>query len=144
VNDGETDRAAADRDLACVFCDIVAGEAPAERVFEDELTLAFLDTAPASDGHVLVIPKRHQPDVFALQQPETDAVWHSTLEVARAVRDAFGPDGMNLHQSNGRVANQHVMHFHLHVIPRYATGSAASRSRIPEIAERIRAALDAG
>jgi histidine triad (HIT) family protein len=136
--------AVADRDPACVFCDIVAGDAQAERVFEDELTLAFMDTAPASDGHVLVIPKRHQPDVFALVQPETDAVWHSTLRAAHAVRDALRPDGMNLHQSNGRIANQHVMHFHLHVIPRYATGSTASRSRIPEIAERIRAAFDAG
>jgi histidine triad (HIT) family protein len=132
------------RDPACVFCSIVAGDAPTERVFEDALTLAFMDTAPAADGHVLVIPKRHQPDVFALEQPETDAVWHATLRVARAVRDALRPDGMNLHQSNGRVANQHVMHFHLHVIPRYATGSAASPSRIPQTAERIRAALAAG
>jgi diadenosine tetraphosphate (Ap4A) HIT family hydrolase len=130
-----------DRDPACVFCSIVAGEASAEIVFEDDLTVAFMDVSPASDGHVLVIPRRHQPDVFTLEQPETDAVWHSTLRVARAVRDALRPDGMNLHQSNGRVANQHVFHFHLHVIPRYATGGTASRSRIPEIAERIRAAF---
>jgi histidine triad (HIT) family protein len=130
-----------DRDPDCIFCSIVAGDAPAERVFEDELTLAFMDITPASDGHVLVIPKRHLPDVFALEAPETDAVWHSTLRVAGAVRDALAPDGMNLHQSNGRVANQHVFHFHLHVIPRYATGGAASRSRIPEMAERIREAL---
>ncbi|MGZ4115261.1 MAG: HIT family protein [Actinomycetota bacterium] len=132
---------AADRDPDCVFCSIVAGDAPAEIVYEDDLTLAFMDISPASDGHVLVIPKRHQKDVFDLQPPETDAVWHSTLRVARAVRDALAPDGMNLHQSNGRIANQHVFHFHLHVIPRYATGGAASRSRIPEIAERIRAAF---
>jgi histidine triad (HIT) family protein len=150
VSEGETDRAiaadpdpAAERDPACVFCDIVAGQAPAERVFEDELTLAFMDVSPASDGHVLVIPKRHQPDVFRLVEPETDAVWRSTLRVASAVRDALRPDGLNLHQSNGRVANQHVMHFHLHVIPRYATSSTASRSGISEIAERIRAAVDA-
>jgi histidine triad (HIT) family protein len=145
VSDGETDHdPAADRDPACIFCDIVAAEAQAERVFEDELTLAFMDVSPASDGHVLVIPKRHEPDVFSLVEPETDAVWRSTIYVARAVRDALRPDGMNLHQSNGRVANQHVMHFHLHVIPRYATGSTASRSRIPEIAERIRAVVDPG
>jgi histidine triad (HIT) family protein len=131
-------------DPGCIFCSIVAGEAPAETVYEDELTLAFMDISPASDGHVLVIPRRHQPDVFELEQPETDAVWHSTLRVARAVRDALSPDGMNLHQSNGRIANQHVFHFHLHVIPRYATGGTASRSRIPDIAERIRSAIDAG
>jgi histidine triad (HIT) family protein len=131
-------------DPDCVFCAIVAGDAPAETVYEDDLTLAFMDVSPASDGHVLVIPRRHQRDVFELEQPETDAVWHSTLRVARAVRDALAPDGMNLHQSNGRVANQHVFHFHLHVIPRYATGGTASRSRIPEMAERIRSANDAG
>jgi histidine triad (HIT) family protein len=130
-----------DRDPDCVFCSIVAGDAPAERVYEDELTVAFMDVAPASDGHVLIIPKRHRRDVFSLEEPETDAVWHSTLRVAHAVRDALAPDGMNLHQSNGRVANQHVFHFHLHVIPRYATGGTASRSRIPEIAERIRSVL---
>jgi histidine triad (HIT) family protein len=133
---------ASDRDPGCVFCSIVAGDAPAQPVLEDDLTLAFMDVSPASDGHVLVIPRRHRADLFALEPPETDAVWHSTLRVARAVRDALEPDGMNLHQSNGRVANQHVFHFHLHVIPRYASGSAASRSRIPELADRIRAALE--
>ena len=132
-----------DRDPGCVFCSIVAGDAPAERVFEDDGTLAFMDVSPASDGHTLIVPKRHLPDVFALGQPEADAVWHTTLRVARAVRDALDPDGMNLHQSNGRVANQHVFHFHLHVIPRYATGGTASRSRIREMAERIRAVVDA-
>jgi histidine triad (HIT) family protein len=130
------------RDPSCLFCDIVAGDALAERVFEDDLTLAFMDVSPASDGHVLVIPKRHQPDVFALESPETEAVWHSTLRVARAVRDALEPEGMNLHQSNGRVANQHIMHFHLHVIPRYVTGWTGSRSRISETADRIRDAVD--
>jgi histidine triad (HIT) family protein len=140
VSDGERDDRPA-RNPSCVFCDIVAGDASAEGVFEDDLTLAFMDTSPASDGHVLVIPKRHQPDVFSLEEPETDAVWHSTLLVARAIRDALRPDGMNLLQSNGRIANQHVMHFHLHVIPRYVTGGTASRSRIPETADRIRTVL---
>jgi diadenosine tetraphosphate (Ap4A) HIT family hydrolase len=129
------------RDASCIFCSIAAGDAPAERVLEDDLTVAFMDISPATDGHVLVIPRRHQPDVFALVPPETDAVWHSTLRVAHAVRDALRPDGMNIHQSNGRIANQHVMHFHLHVIPRYATGGTASRSRIPDTAARIRDAL---
>ena len=131
----------AEREPSCIFCSIVAGDAPAERVFEDDLTLAFMDISPASDGHVLIIPKRHQADVFALEPPETDAVWRSTLKISHAVRDALAPDGMNLHQSNGRVANQHVLHFHMHVIPRYATGGAASGSRIAENAERIRAVL---
>ncbi len=136
------------RDPECVFCSIVAGDAPAERVFEDRLTLAFMDISPASDGHVLVVPKRHRADVFALEQPEADAVWHTTLRTVRAVRDALGPDGMSLHQSNGRVANQHVFHFHMHVIPRYATvasaSASASRSRIPELAKRIRSSLASG
>ncbi len=129
------------RDPGCVFCRIVSGDAPAERVFEDDLTLAFMDVSPASDGHVLVIPKAHRADVFTLEQPHADAVWRSTMRVAGAVRRALRPEGMNLHQSNGRVANQHVFHFHFHVIPRYAAGAPASRSRIPELAERIRAAL---
>jgi len=126
---------------ACIFCDIVSGEKPAEVVFEDELTLAFMDAFPFSDGHTLVIPKRHVADVYELEQPDADAVWRTTLHLARGIRAAVAPPGLSIRQANGRVADQHIFHFHIHLIPRYETGSRGDRARIGDLAERIRTAL---
>jgi len=122
----------------CIFCRIVAGDAPAEIVFEDDLTLAFMDIFPATDGHVLVVPKAHAEDVYALEQPHADAVWHTTLRVAHAVRAALGPEGLTIRQANGRVASQHVFHVHVHVIPRNARESRGDASRVAEMAGRLR------
>lgn len=125
----------------CTFCDIVAGEEQAEVVFEDELTLAFMDIFPFTDGHVLIIPKAHADDVFAIEQPHADAVWHTTLRVARAIRAGLSPDGLSIRQANGKVADQHIFHFHVHAIPRYHHEERGSLRLIGEMAERIRGAL---
>ncbi len=125
----------------CTFCDIVSGEGPAEVVFEDELTLAFMDIVPYTDGHTLVIPKRHSADIFELEQPEADAVWRTTIRLAHAIRDALSPAGLTVRQANGRVADQHIMHFHIHLIPRDQREKRGSLTQIGEFAERIRAAL---
>lgn len=125
----------------CIFCRIVAGEAAAERVDEDELTLSFMDAFPASNGHVLVIPKAHRADIYELSQPHADAVWRATLRVANAIRAALEPDGLTVRQANGSIAGQHIWHFHIHLIPRSAGGDRAESSRIAEFAERIRASL---
>lgn len=126
---------------ACVFCQIVEGAEPAETVFEDKLTLAFLDIFPASNGHTLVIPKVHVEAVYELVQPHADAVWHTTLALARAIRSALHPEGLALRQANGAVAGQHVPHLHVHLIPRGASTGPAERDRLPEVAARIREAL---
>jgi histidine triad (HIT) family protein len=124
----------------CLFCRIVVGEEQAERVDEDELTLAFMDAFPASDGHVLVIPKRHLETIYDLQQPEADAVWRTTIRLARAIRSRLRPDGLTLRQANGRLGGQHIMHFHMHLIPRYTAGDHGDQARVAEFAERIRPA----
>lgn len=102
----------------CIFCQIVAGRIPAHVVAEDEHTLAFLDIAPAARGHLLVIPKRHAQDVFAIGEEDLAAVAAATKRIAERVRERLGPDGITLHQSNGRAAWQTVFHFHIHLIPR--------------------------
>src|SRR5439155_16112179 len=84
------------RVVTCVFCAIVAGEAPAERVFSDDLTLAFLDVNPAADGHTLVVPKRHVENLLELQDPDAGVVWTTVRHVANVIRDALRPDGLNL------------------------------------------------
>ena len=103
----------------CVFCDIVRGEAPASKVFEDEHTLAFMDLRQFHPGHVLVIPKRHLPDVRHLDDALGSALMQTVVRVTRAVSAAFPSGGMNLWHSIGAAGGQEVFHLHLHVLPRF-------------------------
>jgi histidine triad (HIT) family protein len=102
-----------------MFCAIAAGEAPATIVAEDDRTVAFMDIAPATDGHLLVIPRAHYEDVLVIDDADLDATMHAARAMARRVKDRLGADGVNLLNSCGRAAWQTVFHFHVHVIPRY-------------------------
>jgi histidine triad (HIT) family protein len=103
----------------CIFCAIAAGEGPATIVAEDERTVAFMDISPATDGHLLVIPRTHYEDILAIDDADLDATMHAARAMARRVKDRLGADGVNLLNSCGRAAWQTVFHFHVHVIPRY-------------------------
>ncbi|KID30921.1 HIT family protein [Prauserella rugosa] len=107
----------------CVFCGIVAGTAPAVKVTEDETTCAFMDIHPASDGHLLVVPKRHSRDLLDIPDDDLSATARTAKRVATAVVDELGADGVNLLNCCGADAWQTVFHFHLHVIPRYVDKS---------------------
>jgi len=107
------------RNTVCVFCAIVEGRAPAEVVYQDDATMAFMDINPATTGHVLVIPRRHIRDLLEIDEDSAAAVMRSVVRVARAMREAVQPDGLNLVQASGRAAFQSVFHFHMHVIPRW-------------------------
>ena len=104
---------------SCIFCAIVAGRAPAEVVYEDEHTLAFLDINPATQVHVLVVSKTHSRDIFDITEEDAGHVMRAAVRLSRAVDDALHPDGVNLIQANRRAAFQSVFHFHVHVIPRW-------------------------
>lgn len=106
-------------EMRCAFCAIAEGKEEASVVYEDELTLAFMDVNPVVQGHVLVVPKRHFPDVFSLEEPWGSACFLTAKRIAEAVRTAFGAEGLDLLQLNGRVGGQTVFHFHIHVVPRY-------------------------
>ena len=103
----------------CIFCRIVAGEVPNQRVFEDEATYAFMDVHPATDGHVLVIPKRHSRDLLEIPATDLDAVMRTAQRIATAMPDTLGSTGVNLISNTGADAWQSVFHFHVHVVPRY-------------------------
>ena len=126
---------------ACVFCRIGAGEIPADRVFEDERTLAFLDIHPAGEGHTLIVPKEHAENVWDVDPAEWQAVWETSRRVAAAIREAFDPDGLYVRQANGRLGGQEIMHLHVHLIPRYADERAPRAGGLADVAERIRTAL---
>ena len=105
--------------MDCVFCAIVEGKAPAEVVYEDEMTVAFMDINPANPGHTLVIPRKHVRDIFSMDEETAVTVMRAAVRVARAIEAALQPDGINLIQANGRAAFQSVFHSHLHIIPRW-------------------------
>lgn len=105
--------------MDCIFCRIVAGEIPSHKVYEDDHTLAFLDINPATRGHTLVIPKQHAADIFDIPSEAISAVSRTVQRVARIMRSTLRPDGVNTVQNNGPAAGQVVMHYHMHVIPRW-------------------------
>jgi histidine triad (HIT) family protein len=107
------------RDPDCIFCKIVAGELPATIVDEDERTISFMDIAPATRGHALVIPREHSPDLLSIEPDDLAAVNLSAQRLAVRIKGRLGADGVNLINACGAVAFQTVFHFHLHVIPRY-------------------------
>jgi histidine triad (HIT) family protein len=106
-------------DPDCIFCKIVAGELPAQVVDEDERTLAFMDIAPATRGHALVIPRNHASDLLSVPPEDLQAVASAAQSLAGRMKDRLGADGVNLLNSCGASAWQTVFHFHMHVIPRY-------------------------
>ena len=107
------------RDPDCLFCKIVAGEIPSQRVDEDERTVAFMDINPATRGHALVIPREHAADLLEIDAEDLAATMTAAQRLARTGLDRFGADGVNLINSCGAAAWQTVFHFHVHVIPRY-------------------------
>jgi histidine triad (HIT) family protein len=106
-------------DEDCIFCKIVAGEAPATVVHEDEHTIAFMDINPATRGHMLVIPRRHARDLLEINSEDLRATVAVGQQLARRAMERLGAEGVNLLNSCGEAAWQVIFHFHLHVIPRY-------------------------
>jgi histidine triad (HIT) family protein len=129
----------------CVFCRIISGEIPSLRVYEDEECIAALDINPASPGHTLIIPKVHRKDLTELNAEEIEHCFSVAKLLGERQLARLGADGFNLVQNNGPAAGQTVLHFHIHVIPRYAGGPqiAAWKQTEPdpgilrEIAERL-------
>ena len=134
----------------CVFCNIVAGQIPSAKVHEDELTLAFMDIGEVSPGHVLVTVKPHVENIYGLNDALAAAVFRTAARVARAVRNAYSPEGVTLYQANGVAAGQTVFHFHLHLVPRYAADGMRltwpaknpPREQLEANAAKLRAALE--
>jgi len=106
-------------DPDCIFCKIAARELPARVVAEDERTIAFMDIAPATRGHALVIPRAHSADLLSVPEEDLAATIAAARRLAALATKRLGADGVNLLNSCGAVAWQSVFHFHIHVIPRY-------------------------
>ena len=109
----------------CIFCRLVSGEIPAAQVYEDALTIAFMDIGQVNPGHVLVATRRHAATLLDITPEEAAAVMQTAQRVAHAVQATFDPPGLTLLQANGREGDQTVFHFHMHVVPRHADDGIA-------------------
>ena len=103
----------------CIFCKIINGEIPCYKVYEDDKFLAFLDISQATKGHTLVLPKKHYSNILEIEDYEYLKVMNTVKDIAYAVTKTFDASGCNILNNCGEAAGQTVMHFHVHVIPRY-------------------------
>lgn len=101
----------------CIFCKIVKGDIPCKKVYEDEHTFAFLDIEPATNGHTLIIPKKHFSDIYDMPLEELTNIMNAAKKIVKKYEEV-GVKAINLVQSNRKPAQQDVFHFHLHLLPR--------------------------
>ena len=129
----------------------MAGQLPSCKVYEDTITLAFMDIGPIVPGHTLVIPKIHVDPLTAAPPEVLQKLILVVQSIARAQFKAFQADGVNVIQSNGRAAGQVVPHLHFHVIPRFAADGHhwnwqprpyAKNDEMEALAEKIKGALE--
>jgi histidine triad (HIT) family protein len=118
-------------------------------VHEDEGTLVFMDLGQVNPGHVLVAAKAHVENVYGLDDAVAAAMSRSVVRVARAIREAFTPQGLSVYQANGRAAGQTVLHYPVHLVPRYENDGMSlvwpvknpPREKLDEYAAKLRAKL---
>jgi len=127
-----------------IFAKIIAGEAPAIKIFEDDVAVAFMDIFPQSPGHCLVVPKEKARNLLDLSDDMAAAAIQRVKALAKAVEVALDPDGIVVTQFNGAPAGQTVFHIHFHIIPRWANaplgrhgGGQANMGELKAQAEKI-------
>jgi len=105
--------------MSTIFEQIIAGDIPANKIYEDGQTFAFLDANPVNPGHTLVIPKEPYKNIETVPEDLLTAVMQTVKFLAPQIQTAVKADGFNIHENNGTVAGQVVPHLHFHIIPRF-------------------------
>ena len=103
----------------CIFCKIIKGEVPCDKIYEDENVLVFLDINPINKGHCLVVTKEHYETLLEIPEDESVYLFKALKKVSNALMKGLKADGFNIGMNNFSVAGQVVMHAHFHVIPRF-------------------------
>lgn len=103
----------------CLFCKIITGEIPSQKVYEDDATLAFLDIHPVNIGHTLVVPKAHHANLYETPDEVLAQMMAVVKKLSIAVKDALHADGINIEMNNDSVAGQIIFHSHIHIVPRF-------------------------
>jgi len=136
--------------MGCVFCKIISGEIPSYKVYEDENVLAILDISQATKGHTLVLVKNHFANLYDIDAELACKVFSAIPKIANAIKKAFSPIGLNVLINTDKPL-QTVYHFHIHLIPRYASDGVqidfinnmgnTSKEQYLEIQEKIKASF---
>ncbi|MFA6006458.1 MAG: HIT family protein [Candidatus Paceibacterota bacterium] len=134
--------------MDCIFCKIIRGEIPCEKVYEDEFVLSFLDINPVMPGHTLVITKEHHANILEVAEGTLERLATRVQKVARGVKDGTLADGIFVSTLSGEAAGQSVFHIHFHIIPRYENDGLVNWPYKPyapgereEVAKKIKTAL---
>ncbi len=127
--------------MDCIFCKIISGEIPSSKIYEDDKVLAFLDIKPVNFGHILVIPKEHYPTFIDLPDELIKEIFTRAKKLIPAIKQAMAADFIVL-----SVVGIEVLHFHLHLIPRYFNDGLANfwptkkygEGEIQQVADKIK------
>jgi len=110
--------------MSCIFCKIITRVLPGYIIAEDANTIVFVSL----EGHPIVAPKEHIPDIFGLNDELASMIMNTAREVARATKEGLAADGIYVTQTNGVAAGQSVFHYHMHVHPKWSDGRPMDRS----------------
>ncbi len=114
--------------MSCIFCKILNGDIPSNKVFENDNFIAILDAFPANEGHTLVIPKKHFENIFEIDEEILKEGYAIAKRIANSIKKSLNVENINILQNNGVLAGQTVNHFHIHVIPRLENDTVVMKS----------------
>ena len=103
----------------CIFCKIANGEIPSKTIYEDGMFRVILDLGPAARGHALILPKEHAENLYDVSDEVASGALVLAKKMALQITQKLHCEGFNVVQNNGGIAGQTVLHFHIHLIPRY-------------------------
>lgn len=131
--------------MECIFCKISRGEIPCEKIYEDANVIAFLDIAPVSKGHALVLPKKHFETLLDADDKTSNELITVVKKISSAVMNAVKAEGFNIGINNYEAAGQIVPHLHVHIIPRFRNdglkewpNKKATEQELKSVAEQIK------
>ena len=128
----------------CIFCKIVKGEALSYKIYEDDLVFAFLDINPTSLGHTLIVPKKHNKDIFDIEEEYLKRIILVSKKIAQRMKEVIDCDGVNIFNNSGSSAGQIIFHCHFHVIPRKTGDNVdfksikVSNEELEEVANKLK------
>lgn len=135
-------------DNNCIFCKIIDNQIPSKKIYEDADSIAMLDIAPATKGHVLIVPKEHATTMEDLSDEKLSKILVLAKRIIDAMKKVHSFTDYNIIQNNGRLAGQTVNHYHMHLIPRYSVDEVSlwsphenDPSVTDEMAEQVRKLL---
>ena len=133
----------------CLFCRIINGEIPCDKIYEDKKTLAFLDIGPSVEGHALVIPKNHSENILEANLKDLNAIFQTIQKIVPAILKATESTGININSNTNPSAGQIIMHTHIHLLPRKEDDGLRlwpkianyPEEKIPKLADKIKTFL---